>query len=187
MRRLMALMCVPAIIVLLVACGSSSTTKSSTKAKTSPTTEKPSSTTATPATGATTVDVKTFTSPTLGKILVTNAGKTVYTLTDNGVVIECTDANGCSAAWPPVLLAVGATKATGGEGVTGLGITPAAGGQQVMVDGHPVYTFSGDTAEHDAKGEGITSFGGTWHVVKAAGASSSGSSTTTTSGSSGGY
>jgi predicted lipoprotein with Yx(FWY)xxD motif len=28
-----------------------------------------------------------------------------------------------------------------------------------------LYTFSGDTAAGQAHGEGIQSFGGTWHVV----------------------
>ena len=157
MRRFMALMCVPAIIVLLVACGSSSSNKS---AKTSSTTPKTTSTTATPATGATTVAVKTATSATLGKIVVTNAGKTVYTLTNNGEPVACPSSNGCSGFWPAVLLPAGQTKATGGEGVTGLGESAAGGGQQVTQDGKPLYRFSGDTNAGDAKGENLHSFGG---------------------------
>ena len=39
----------------------------------------------------------------------------------------------------------------------------------VTIDGAPVYTFQGDASAGSANGEGITSFGGTWHVVKAGG------------------
>ncbi len=178
MRRLMALMCVPAIIVVLAACGSSSSTKS---AKTSSTTAKTSSTTAAPAV------VKTATSATLGTILVDETGKTVYTLTNNGQPIACTDQ--CPTFWPPLLLPAGTTTATGGAGVTGLGATAAAGGQQVTQDGKPLYRFKNDTNPGDTNGEGISSFGGTWHVVKVGGSSSStgSSSVTTTTLSSSGY
>jgi predicted lipoprotein with Yx(FWY)xxD motif len=179
MRRFMTLMCVPAIIVMLAACGSSSSSKS---AKTSSTTAKTSSTSA----GSATAVVKTASSDTLGKIVVTNTGKTVYTLTGaNGQTVACASSDGCLTVWPAVLLPAGATKATGGAGVTGLGDIAAAGGQQVTLGGKPVYTFSGDTASGDAKGDGITSFGGTWHVVKVGSATSA--TTATTSGSSSGY
>jgi hypothetical protein len=38
-----------------------------------------------------------------------------------------------------------------------------------------------DTKSHQVHGEGIVGFGGTWHVVKAAGTSSSTGTTNTTS------
>jgi predicted lipoprotein with Yx(FWY)xxD motif len=35
-----------------------------------------------------------------------------------------------------------------------------------MLDGHPLYRYAGDNnTKGNAKGEGIRSFGGTWHVV----------------------
>ena len=40
-----------------------------------------------------------------------------------------------------------------------------ANGQQVEYDGHLLYAFVGDSAAGQAHGEGIVSFGGTWHVV----------------------
>jgi predicted lipoprotein with Yx(FWY)xxD motif len=178
MRRFMALMCVPAIIVGLAACGSSSSSKS---AKTSSTTASTSSTSA----GSATPVVKTATSATLGKIVVDASGKTVYTLTNNGQPVACTGQ--CLTIWPAVLLPSGTTKATGGDGVTGLGATAAAGGTQVTVDGKPVYTFSVDTSAGDTKGDGLNSFGGTWHAVKVSGSSSATTTTPTTTGSSSGY
>ncbi|HEX7521217.1 MAG TPA: hypothetical protein VF441_04070, partial [Acidimicrobiia bacterium] len=135
--------------------------------------------------GSATAVVKTANSTTLGKIVVTSAGKTVYTLSNNGASVPCTGS--CLTVWPAVLLPAGATRATGGEGVTGLGDIAAAGGQQVTVDGKPVYTFSVDTSPGDTKGDGITSFGGTWHAVKVGSSSSATTSTPTTSGSSSGY
>jgi predicted lipoprotein with Yx(FWY)xxD motif len=181
MRRFMALMCVPAIIVVLAACGSSSSSKA--KAKTSSTSATTPKTT--PATGAQTVSVKVATSTT-GKILVDNAGKTLYTLTSGGQPVACSDA--CAQAWPPLLLEAGTSEPTGGPGVTGLGVAVASsGGLQVTHDKVRVYRFSGDTNAGDTKGEGIISFGGTWHLVKATGSSSATTSTPTTSGGSSGY
>lgn len=179
MRRLMALMCVPAVIVLLVACGSSSSNKS---AKTSSTTAKTPSTTAASAPAV----VKNATSATLGTILVDDTGKTVYTLTNNGQPVACTGQ--CPTFWPPLLLPAGTTTATGGAGVTGLATTAAAGGQQVTQDGKPLYRFKNDTNPGDTNGEGISSFGGTWHVVKVgSSAPTTGSSSVTTTTSSSGY
>jgi len=41
---------------------------------------------------------------------------------------------------------------------------------QVMLDRHPLYYYSGDKGKSgSSKGQGISSFGGAWHVVKANG------------------
>ena len=65
-----------------------------------------------------------------------------------------------------------------------LTVVTTANGKQVADKGLPLYTFTNDTAAGDAKGEGLSSFGGTWHVVKVgtAPAASSTTSTTTSSG-----
>jgi hypothetical protein len=44
-----------------------------------------------------------------------------------------------------------------------------ASGDQVTADDLPLYTFQGDTAPGMTKGENLSSFGGTWHVVKVSG------------------
>jgi len=87
----------------------------------------------------------------------------VYTLTNNGQQVPCTDAR--LSVWPAVLLPAGAPTASGKNVST----TMTAAGQQVTIDGAPVYTFQGDASAGSTNGEGITSFGGTWHVVKAGG------------------
>ena len=38
---------------------------------------------------------------------------------------------------------------------------------QVTLRGIPLYTFAGDSHRGDVNGEGIRSFGGTWHTVPA--------------------
>jgi hypothetical protein len=61
------------------------------------------------------------------------------------------------------------------------------GGQQVAHNGDPLYRFVGDTKAADTNGQGITSFGGTWHPATTAPAASSPTQTTTSTTSSGGY
>jgi predicted lipoprotein with Yx(FWY)xxD motif len=156
-------------VVGLAACGSSSSNSS------------PATTTNKPAAQPTVAAViKSANNPNLGKILVDASGKTVYTLTNNGAAVACT--GGCLAAWPPVVLAAGASTATGGSGVSGLTVVTMPMGKQVAEKGLPLYTFANDTAAGDAKGDGLSSFGGTWHVVKLSGgaAPAASSSTTTT-------
>jgi predicted lipoprotein with Yx(FWY)xxD motif len=72
----------------------------------------------------------------------------------------------CAAYWPPL---TGSPVA--GPGVTGkIGtITRNGGGVQVTYDGHPLYTYIGDTAPGQASGNNLNLNGGFWHVVPAAG------------------
>src|SRR3954451_9466729 len=126
-------------------------------------------------------------SPDLGMILVDTQGRTVYNLTNGGKAVACTGA--CLNAWPPVLLPSGEKTAAGGPGVKGLGVASEESGDQVTSDDLPLYTFQGDTAPGMTKGENLSSFGGTWHVVKVGGAAASSSTTPSTakSSSSGSY
>ena len=156
----------------LAACGSSSSSGSS---GTSTTRD------ATPAAPTSAAIIKTTSNPTLGKILADSSGRTVYTLTEAGAAVACTGS--CLAAWPPVLLPAGETSAAGGAGVSGLTVVTVADGKQVAERGLPLYTFSADTAAGDTKGDGLSSFGGTWHAVKVGKAAPAASTTTTTSGS----
>jgi predicted lipoprotein with Yx(FWY)xxD motif len=71
----------------------------------------------------------------------------------------------CAVYWPPV---TGAPVA--GPGVTGRTgtISRTGGGTQVTYDGHPLYTYIGDTAPGQASGNNINLNGGLWHEVTAA-------------------
>jgi predicted lipoprotein with Yx(FWY)xxD motif len=170
-------------VLALAACGSSAS-KASTTTPTqgsSPTTRSANSTSG--------IVVAAATNSKFGAVLVDRNGRTLYTLTKNGQPVACAGPP-CSTAWPPLLLTSGATTASGGAGITGLGTVSANGGLQVTKDGAPLHRFAGDSAPGDATGDGISSFGGVWHVVKVAAATntvttSAPSVTTTTA--TGGY
>jgi predicted lipoprotein with Yx(FWY)xxD motif len=139
---------------------------------------------------------KTFTINTASNAKVTNASNksvregiainskslAVYTLSgDSRNHPECTKADKCFQFWFPVKVN-SAKKLSKAPQVKGsLGTWKRNGFIQVTLGGHPLYTFIGDTQKKAATGEGIKSFGGTWHVVKAG---SGKSSTTMTSGTS---
>ena len=97
-----------------------------------------------------------------GTILVNSDGKTLYTLTNNGSPVACTGS--CGHVWPPLLVPAGSSTVTGGNGVTGLG--KSASGTVVEYHGFPLFMYSGDTAPGQANGNGISSYGGTWYVLK---------------------
>jgi|SRR5579884_702363 len=120
--------------------------------------------------------------------VVNSRGFVVYTLTgDSRKHPECTSAM-CLQFWPPVTVKSRAalSKAAGVKGK--LGIWRHAHMLQVTLDGHPLYTFAPDK-RGQAIGEGIVSFGGTWHVRLARGGGhvGSGSPSTTPGGGSGGW
>ncbi|VXC01794.1 Predicted lipoprotein with conserved Yx(FWY)xxD motif [Microbacterium sp. 8M] len=103
----------------------------------------------------------------LGEVVVTSAGMTAYVFdkdTKGTQTSACTGA--CLGLWPPVL-ATGDTPK--GDGITGtLGTIPTPDGKkQVTLDGWPLYTYAGDTAAGDVKGQGVQ---GIWWVVDATGA-----------------
>ena len=102
-----------------------------------------------------------------GATVVTNAkGFTLYSFApDTATTSKCTDA--CAQIWPPVV-----APATLGAGVTGtLGtITRSDGSKQSTYNGHPLYTYTADTAPGPANGNGINVNGGVWHEIPASGA-----------------
>jgi predicted lipoprotein with Yx(FWY)xxD motif len=108
-------------------------------------------------------------STSLGTILVDGRGRTVYVFAnDKANVSNC--AGACAADWPPV--AAPSPLPASLPGVTGaLGTTARSdGSHQLTVAGHPVYTFSGDSAAGQTNGQGITLNGGLWTVVSPSGA-----------------
>lgn len=94
-------------------------------------------------------------------VLVNSKGLTLYWFApDTNTTSKC---NGqCAVFWPPVK-----GPATAGPGVTGtLGtITRSNGSLQATWDNHPLYTYEGDKAPGQNKGNGITGSGGLWHEV----------------------
>jgi predicted lipoprotein with Yx(FWY)xxD motif len=122
----------------------------------------------------------------LGTILVDSQGRTLYLFAkDTGTKSACSGA--CASAWPPLR---DSGKPTAGTGLNAslLGTAPRSDGDpQVTYNGHPLYTFVMDQKPGDAKGQGVTAFGGSWFTLTSAGNQvTAAQPTTTTSGSSGG-
>src|ERR1700749_4017325 len=111
--------------------------------------------------------------PGVATVLVNGQGQTLYMLTsEKGGKITCTQANGCTQAWPETLVTNGATTARAGNGVQSslLGtVKDASGNIEVTYNHWPLYTFSGDSGPGVAKGQALTSFGGTWYVLNGSG------------------
>jgi predicted lipoprotein with Yx(FWY)xxD motif len=101
-------------------------------------------------------------------IVVISTGRAVYELSgDSKTHPKCTKANSCFSFWPPVTVASKASLSKG-PGVSGtLGTWSRNGFIQVTLNGHPLYTYIGDSAPDWARGQGVVSFNGTWSAVKA--------------------
>ncbi|MGO9876380.1 MAG: fibronectin type III domain-containing protein [Acidimicrobiia bacterium] len=102
--------------------------------------------------------VQVATNATYGKILITNAGRALYTLdTDHNGLSTCTPS--CLSVWPALTVPAGTTP-TGGAGVTGTvgAALQSNGTDQVTYNGAPVYTFIGDTAAREVTGQGVNGF-----------------------------
>src|SRR5690242_12590414 len=101
-----------------------------------------------------------------GVSVVTNAqGFTLYSFApDTATASKCKGS--CAQIWPPVT-----GPAAAGQDITGtLGtITRSDGSKQITYNGHPLYTYTADTAAGQAKGNGINIDGGVWHEVTASG------------------
>jgi predicted lipoprotein with Yx(FWY)xxD motif len=119
---------------------------------------------------STTLTLGSATNSTLSKqVVVSPLGRTLYTLspeTENHLLCKSSE---CLKRWPPVTARSGKTKLKAASGVQGhLGLLKRANGTfQVTLRGLPLYRYAGDRAKGQANGEGIESFGGTWHVVSA--------------------
>jgi predicted lipoprotein with Yx(FWY)xxD motif len=101
-----------------------------------------------------------------GATVLTNAkGFTLYWFApDTATRSNC---NGtCAAYWPPVK-----GPATAGAGVTGRlsMIKRADGSTQATYDGHPLYTYVGDSSPGQANGNRLNLNGGLWYEVTASG------------------
>jgi len=161
-----------AAALMIAACGSSSSTTSSPAAA-------PAATTS----GAAAASGTTLKTTTIGGVAVlTNAqGFTLYWFApDTSTTSKCNGS--CATFWPPVK-----GPATAGSGVTGklATITRADGSTQATYDGHPLYTYAGDTAPGQNKGNGLNVSGGLWYEMTVSGATPGASAKASTS--SGGY
>jgi predicted lipoprotein with Yx(FWY)xxD motif len=162
MRRIWSAAGLAAAVLAIAACGSSASSSSS----------PPAAGASSPAAGSSgTTLMSTTMSGT--KVLTNAAGFTLYWFApDTSTTSKCTGS--CASFWPPVK-----GPATEGSGVTGtLGtITRPDGTTQATYDGHPLYTYKGDTAPGQAKGNGLNISGGVWHEVTVSGGAAPAAST----------
>jgi predicted lipoprotein with Yx(FWY)xxD motif len=122
---------------------------------------------------STTLTLGSAANPTLAKqIVVSPQGRTLYTLSPETRGHLLCKSSECLRRWPPVTARSGKTKLKAPSGVQGhLGLLKRANGSfQVTLRGLPLYRYAGDRAKGEANGEGIESFGGTWHVASASSA-----------------
>lgn len=117
-------------------------------------------------------------------IVVNSHGFAVYELTgDSARHPECRRGNGCFGFWPPLRVA-SRSMLSKAPGISGrLGVWHRDGFLQVTLAGHPLYRYAGDSQKASATGQGIQTFGGTWHVIRAAivaGGTTTSSGTTST-------
>src|SRR5438309_3111515 len=120
-----------------------------------------------PASGGTGSNTISTGSTSLGTVLTNARGFTLYYLTtEQGGVDKCTNQSGCSAVWPGLTPPSGgsASAASGATGQVSV-ITASDGSKEVTYNGWPLHTFAMDSQAGQANGQGIVSFGGTWHVA----------------------
>ena len=97
-----------------------------------------------------------------GTTVLTNAkGFTLYSFApDTPAASKCYGS--CAAYWPPVT-----GTAPAGPGLPGTvgTITRTGGARQLTYNGHPLYTYIGDSAPGQANGNNLNLNGGLWHEV----------------------
>jgi predicted lipoprotein with Yx(FWY)xxD motif len=100
-----------------------------------------------------------------GMTVLTNArGFTLYSFApDTPTTSKCYGS--CAAYWPPV---TGTTAASPGLPGTIGTITRTGGARQLTYNGHPLYTYIGDSAPGQANGNNLNLNGGLWHEVAVA-------------------
>jgi predicted lipoprotein with Yx(FWY)xxD motif len=98
-------------------------------------------------------------------VLTNTEGLTLYWFApDTSATSKCTGS--CAAYWPPVT-----GNVTAGPGVTGtVGTIRRPGGAlQATYDGHPLYTYIGDSGPGQARGNDLDLNGGFWYEVRVSG------------------
>jgi predicted lipoprotein with Yx(FWY)xxD motif len=85
-------------------------------------------------------------STSIGTVLVDGSGRTVYEL-DGDTAANQTCTGDCLVAWPPVMV----------------------NGSQVIVNGHPAFTFAEDSSAGQTKGQNVTDQWGRWLALDGSG------------------
>ena len=107
--------------------------------------------------------VKVMKTASLGKLLATSSGLTLYHYTDEkGGKIDCKGA--CAKLWPPLLVKAGA-KPTLGPGLAAAKVSTVKrpdGKTQVTYNGYALYRYAPDRKAGDVKGQALFK---AWYVI----------------------
>jgi predicted lipoprotein with Yx(FWY)xxD motif len=150
------------LALFLAACGSGGSTGSSGNSSgTTPTASAPAATSTSSSASAV---IKTASATVKGQsvtILTNDKGMTLYYFTpDTATKSACTGA--CASTWPPLLFS-GSGSPTSAASLPGtLKVQQDTNGAQVEYNGHPLYTYAGDSKPGQTNGEGIL---GKWFVA----------------------
>jgi predicted lipoprotein with Yx(FWY)xxD motif len=163
-RKIWGVTGLAAMALTVAACGSSASSSSPAAQSSSP--ASPVSSAAAAGAGSSASSATLLTTTVGGtKVLTNSKGFVLYWFApDTPTSSKCSGS--CATFWPPVT-----GPATAGSGVTGtLGvITRSDGTKQATYDGHPLYTYKGDTSPGQAKGNGLNASGGLWYEMTASG------------------
>lgn len=162
---------VPIVAALLVGCGSSSKSTTSTPsappASTSTSASAPAGRSSTPT--ATTAALVTTKHNKLGTVLAVGSKRLTVYLFEADTSSKSTCAGACASVWPPVTT-TGQPRTGGNAVASDLGtVTRSDGTVQVTYKGHPLYLYAKDGDAGDAYGQGLKSFGAGWYVLAASG------------------
>lgn len=106
----------------------------------------------------------------LGSILVSSSGRTLYEFTrDHAGKSSCAAISGCPEAWPPLRTTGKPTARSGVKASLLSSINLAGGGKQVTYAGHPLYLYAGDSGTAETSYVGVKEFGGNWYAINASG------------------
>jgi predicted lipoprotein with Yx(FWY)xxD motif len=122
----------------------------------------------------------------LGTILAASDGRTLYIFeADKGKTSACKDA--CAAAWPP-LITKGSPTAKGSAKKSAITVIKRGdGANQVVYNGHPLYTYAADKDAEDAYGQELNQYGAEWYVLAPSGSKVEGGASSRSQSSSSGY
>ena len=168
MKNIWAATGLAAIALAVAACGSSSSSSTSAAAANSPAAAGSGAAAAgsSPAAASGGGTALSTTSVNGTPVLTNSKGFVLYWFVpDTATASKCSGS--CATYWPPVT-----GTATAGSGITGTlsSITRSDGTKQVTYDGHPLYTFAGDTKAGEAKGNDVNASGGLWWEMTVSGA-----------------
>lgn len=140
---------------LLTACGSAANPNNSTFPTTAPTSHVQSS--------------LSSVSSKYGRILASSSGYVYYVFQiDAPGKSACFSS--CAAVWPPVTTMNSNIPISGGVHKSLVSVFTRPGGtKQIEYNGHPLYTYEGDTGPKLTNGQGVNSYGGYWYVINTAG------------------